>query len=357
MKIAMCWTTISGYMAACWRALALRPEIEMSIVGFQADAAIAAFSDDLVRGLGARLLTPTEWEDEALVGSLVAEMNPDVVVIPGWTYKAYRRLVENPRLSRAKFIMTMDTPYRRTLRQVLGRYRISRLLSRVDRVIVTGERSWQLARVLGIDEARIRRGLYGVDYARFAPLIDARRAQPGGWPRRFLYAGRYHPEKGVDVLLAAYRAYRSQVSDPWPLTCCGSGPLASTIDAEAGVTNLGFVQPTDQPPVLASHGVFVLASRFDPWPLVVAEAGAAGLPVIHTEACGSAVELVRPYFNGLGVATEDVASLTAALRWCHEHHDKLPEMGARAQPLAAAYSAEAWADRWVRMFQELCDAG
>ena len=59
-------------------------------------------------------------------------------------------------------------------------------------------------------------------------------------------------------------------------------------------TDRGFVQPADQAAIWAEHGAFALASRYDPWPLVIVEACAAGLPVIHSEACGSAVELVRP---------------------------------------------------------------
>ena len=107
------------------------------------------------------------------------------------------------------------------------------------------------------------------------------------------------------------------------------------------------------PDVLATHGVFVVASRFDPWPLAIVEACASGMPVLHSETCGSAVELVRPYFNGLGVATENAGELARAMRWCHEHYDALPEMGARGQPLAAAYSAQMWVVRWMRMFEEL----
>ena len=85
--------------------------------------------------------------------------------------------------------------------------------------------------------------------------------------------------------------------------------MNDVISAEPGVTNMGFVQPSKQPEIFASHGVFILPSRYDPWPLVIVEACASGLPVVHTEACGSAVELVRPYFNGVSVTTDDAASL------------------------------------------------
>jgi glycosyltransferase involved in cell wall biosynthesis len=70
------------------------------------------------------------------------------------------------------------------------------------------------------------------------------------------------------------------------------------------------------------------------------------LPVICTEACGSAVELIRPYYNGIPVATGDPDSLASAMRWMHDHSDRLPQMGRRGTELAAAYSAQAWAQRW-----------
>jgi glycosyltransferase involved in cell wall biosynthesis len=356
VNVVICWTHISGYMAACWRAISSRADLKLAVIGFKSHNVKGhdiQFQDEIVRGLNVRLLAPDEIADAALVKALVVRHAPDVVVVPGWVHASYKSLVAAPELARARFVMTMDTPYRGTWRQRLGRFRIAGYLKRFDRVVVPGERAWQLARFLGVPEEKVRRGQYGIDLPTFAPLLAQRRAQPGGWPRKFLFTGRYHPEKGIDVLLAAYRAYRNSVSDPWGLTCCGTGPMNDDVSRAEGVTNMGFVQPGDMPAVIASHGVFVVASRFDPWPLAIVEACASGMPVIHSEVCGSAVELVRPYFNGLGVATENVEELAGAMRWCHAHYDALPEMGARGQPLAAAYSADLWAERWMTMFQEL----
>jgi glycosyltransferase involved in cell wall biosynthesis len=360
VKVVICWTHISGYMAACWRALASRGEVDFRVIGFKSNVSglDIKFQDDVVAGLDVRLMSPDEIDDPDFVRAQVVQHDPDIVVLPGWAYRSFRKLVEAPELRRARFVMTMDTPYQGSLRQTLGRYKIAGYLGHIDRVIVPGERAWQLARYLGVSEEKIRRGQYGVDYTTLAPLIEQRRSQPGGWPRRFLFTGRYTEEKGLDILLRAYRAYRDSVNDPWALTCCGTGNLESLFgDAPPGVNNMGFVQPSQLPHVMVDHGTFVLPSRFDPWPLVIVESCAAGLPVIHSDACGSAVELVRPYFNGIGVATGNVDALVSAMRWCHENHEKLPDMGARGQALAAAYSAEAWATRWTRMFQELSDAG
>jgi glycosyltransferase involved in cell wall biosynthesis len=65
--------------------------------------------------------------------------------------------------------------------------------------------------------------------------------------------------------------------------------------------------------------------------------------------------LVRPYFNGVTVATGDAGALADALHWIHEHHDRLPEMGQHAQQMAAAYSAQAWAQRWVSLARDLAE--
>jgi glycosyltransferase involved in cell wall biosynthesis len=353
MRVFFCWTHISGYMAACWRALAARPGVEVDVLAFRSGDKAANFRDDVVAGLNVRLLEERERGDASLIRSIVVNAKPDVLVLPGWAYEPYRALAFEPALENAKRVMTMDTPYRGTMRQRLGRFKMAPYFGRLDRVVVPGERAWQLARVLGFDETKIRRGMYGVDYAGFAPLHERRANQPGGWPRRFLFTGRYAEEKGVDVLLAAYAQYRKSVADPWPLTCCGMGDMKGALAGREGVEDLGFVQPADMHAVSARSGVFVLASRYDPWPLVIVESSAAGLPILCTEACGSAVELVRGAYSGWLVATGDVAGLAGGLALAHASYNDLPLMGRRAQHLAEAYSAQAFAQRWGQMLKEL----
>jgi glycosyltransferase involved in cell wall biosynthesis len=160
-------------------------------------------------------------------------------------------------------------------------------------------------------------------------------------------------DKAIDVLLEAYSEYRRAAPDPWPLSCCGAGPYGEMIRSAPGVEDLGFVQPGDLPRVFADHGVFVLASRHEPWGLVLAEAAGAGLPLVCTEACGAGPDVVRSMWNGITVATDDPGRLAAALRWCHDHYAILPTMGERGQPLAAFYSSQAWADRMINYIDEL----
>lgn len=345
MRVVILWRGISGYMASCWRALARRDGVELFVLAW-ASSGNAPFEGEVMAGIPHRLLTANERADADLVELLVEERKPDAVVICGWSDRAYVRLRHRWAGRTVRFAMNTDTPWLGTAKQYVNLYRRGRLVRSMDLVFVAGERAWQYARRFGVPERNIIRGCYGIDYDALAPALAMRLARPEGWPRRFLYVGRYVSDKGIDVLVEGYRRYRAQAADPWPLDCCGSGPKASLLRDVAGVRDLGFVQPREQPRVFSEHGAFVLASRFDPWPLVLVEASAAGLPAVCSEACGSAVELQRSNETGFRVASEDPEALAEGLRRCAARIDDLPEMGKRLQVVASNYSADAWARHW-----------
>lgn len=351
MRIVFCWSMVSGYMAACWRELARRRGVSLHVIAHRAGGA-AGFRDDVLEGIDHTYLQESAQDDCRAVARMVADEEPDVVAITGWWLKAYRRLMSNPRFARVKFVMGVDSPWRHEL-QFLTRVRYWPSFGHVDHFMVAGERSWQYVRRLGARPDRISRGMYGVDVETWT---DAwRRRQSGPWPRRFLFAGRYAREKAIDILIESYRRYRDEVDDPWPLTCCGQGDLAGLLRGAPGVEDAGFVQPGAMGGQLARAGVFVIPSRFDPWPLALVEAAAAGLPIICTDACGSAVENVRPFHNGFVVPVDSVRALCDAMVAMHERERELPEWGRRSHEFASAYSVERWADRWCAVFDRLID--
>jgi glycosyltransferase involved in cell wall biosynthesis len=349
-RVVFCWTGISGYLSASWRALAQRSEIDLHVVTFGGLAA-TDFDQELMGDLSCRLLDETERENTALIHDEVARQSPDVVVIAGWFHRPYRQLAYAHRLQDTRFVMGMDTPWRGTWKQRLAPWLLWRYMRQMDHVVVTGERCWQYARRLGVPAKKITRGVYGVDYDTLSGI--SRDGADPKWPRRFLFVGRFEEEKGVDLLVEAYRRYRERVEDPWPLTCCGKGPLGDLLDRTPGIENRGFVQPGDMMEEWARSGVFVLPSRFDPWPLALVEAAASGLPIVCSDACGSAVEVVRNGYNGLRVPDEDPGALAQAFAQIQRRYDELPEWGRRAQRFAAPHSAERWAKRWVRLLRKV----
>ncbi len=175
-------------------------------------------------------------------------------------------------------------------------------------------------------------------------------SQPGLAPARpettFLFVGRRAPGKGVDELLAAWRA-------------SGLGSQAARlvlvgVEPELGPEDAAVAHPPADPGAVrnfyAAADVLVVpsvptATFREPWGLVVNEAMHQGLPIITTDAVGAAAGgLVRHERNGLVVPAGDGDALAAALRRLHEDGALRQRMGVQGRRDVAAFSFDAWAD-------------
>ena len=187
---------------------------------------------------------------------------------------------------------------------------------------------------------RILWGLYTCDHPAFASIAASR---SGDLPERFLFTGRLVPEKGVDVLAAAYAAYCESSVEPWPLLVCGSGPLATAFRGVPHVEHLGFVQPGDIGSVYARAGCLVLPSRFEPWGVAIHEATSAGLPVICSSACGASSRLVLDGFNGAVVSAGDSGELAGALARIADPSTDRAALSRHSAALSRQYTPQRWA--------------
>lgn len=347
MTIAFFWTGTTGYMAACWRALAAEPGVRLKLfVEVKRGGDTAYRHGDVLSGLDAEVRFDDEPLDRQALREKVAALAPDVMVVLGWRSELCRAAATDPAFAAIPKLFAFDMTFAFKLRKLLAPLVLRPYLRRFAGAVVPSARSAFYARYLGFRASKVSRGLIGLDTTLFAQARE-KRLRLVSYPRQFLYVGRYTREKRIDVLLEAYRRYRGRVQKPWGLTCCGMGPEAALLKGAAGVTDEGFVQPGDMPALYARHGAFVMASEYDPWPLVVAEAAASGLPVVCTQACGSHVDFVRNFANGRVCPTNDAEALSDALVWIHSRSSELASRGAQGVELAAPFSKEAWAQQWV----------
>lgn len=355
LRVVFCWSEISGYMAHSWRLLSEDPDIDLHVVAF-GDSNKTEFSHELMAGISWTALSGSARSDDELIFETVAGRKPDVVLVSGWSNIAYDKLIFSRRLMKSAFAMTIDTQWLGNTKQLLAPLVLRRYVKRLAGIICPGERSYQFARRMGFAERQIHRGLFSVDF-RGLSALHQKRMQRGPWPRSFVYVGRYAPEKGIDVLIEGYSRYRRKVTDPWPLFCCGMGPLKSLLSNRAGVRDYGFVQPVDLPNVLLQSGALILASHTEPWGLAILEGCASGLPVIATNACGAVPELVRDHYNGMTIATGSSRDLAEAMLWAHHEGDRLAELGRNSLALASPYSGDEWLRHWKAMLARIATAG
>lgn len=172
-----------------------------------------------------------------------------------------------------------------------------------------------------------------------APVPRPRRLAPF----QAAFVGRDAPEKGLDVLLDAWRQAEM---DAAALVLVGVERASGTA---AGVHPAGVRPPEEVRNFLAGSDVLVLpsvrtATFREPWGLAANEAMHRALPVIaSTEVGAVAGGLVRHEANGLVVPAGDAAALARAIARLRADAELRTRLGAQAARDVASYTPEAWA--------------
>ena len=131
--------------------------------------------------------------------------------------------------------------------------------------------------------------------------------------RAVLFVGRLDHQKGIDVLLEAIERLGGRGLQ---FFLAGDGPQRRMAEAfaaahpELGVHLLGFV--SDLRETFGAADLFVLPSRWEGWPLALAEAMAAGLPCIGANSPGIR-DIIEDGKNGLLVPAKNPAVLAEAI--------------------------------------------
>ncbi len=108
------------------------------------------------------------------------------------------------------------------------------------------------------------------------------RPDPPSTSNTILYVGRLSSEKGVDVLVDAWR----DATSPFELVIAGDGPLLQDLrrHESQNVTCIGSVAPSEAQRLMLTARAVVVPSVWDePFGLTVVEALAAGAPVVASD--------------------------------------------------------------------------
>ena len=202
-------------------------------------------------------------------------------------------------------------------------------------------------RILGIKPERIRTIHSGVPEAFFG-ATPAARSKP-----YVLFVGTIEPRKNVDVLLDAWHLLRRDVREQFDLIIAGpegwaaERTVARLRSGIPGIEYLGYVPENELPGLTAGATAFVYPSLYEGFGFPVAQALAAGVPVITSN------NSCLPEVAGDGAVYVDPRSATALANaiervlTCPSLRDQLAN-AARAQ--AQQYRWEVCARRSLEFF-------
>ncbi len=147
----------------------------------------------------------------------------------------------------------------------------------------------------------------------------------------FVYVGRLSYDKGVHLLLDAFKEYHHE-NPKSRLTVIGDGMLKSQLDSsndDGAINWLGVIEHDKIPLVLQKMDAFVIPQNIGGLGLSVMEAMACGLPVITT-AIGETKRLLRAD-EGILVAPNSVTAVVEGMRTLGESKKMRESMGVRCR--------------------------
>jgi glycosyltransferase involved in cell wall biosynthesis len=304
------------------------------------------------------------------IAAIFNEFRPEVVVVPGWGYRgALLSLLWCVRHRVPAIVMSESTAWDET-RSPFKEWIKSLIVSNFSAALVGGTPHKAYLEKLGFPEHRIFLGYDAVDNSFFSEgvgkSIEARESGDGGQEITsrpyFLASARFIEKKNLPRLIRAFASYRGKFTpstteprfpitdSPWDLVLLGDGelrPILERLRSDLGLEDSlqmpGFKQYAELPLYYSGAGAFIHASTTEQWGLVVNEAMASGLPVLVSQRCGCASDLVEEGGNGWTFDPTDEGRLAELMLKISSGKDEREAMGLRSRRIIGAWSPERFA--------------
>lgn len=270
-----------------------------------------------------------EWRKGGRLIEYLKANNVRAVIMFGYRYISYRRTIRYCHHSGIPLFVNNDSNIQNDRHMSAAkRWLKARVygswIRHVSGVMPMGEYGERFFIRYGANPQRLYRVPYTPDYDSFAERDESRLQQfrqkfgLSAGRKYFLYSGRLAAVKRVDLLIKAFGAISAE-RPGWDLVVAGDGPLGDELrqrvpeSIRRRVIWTGFLEQDELKSAYHASDVLVLPSDFEPWAVVVQEAMAAGLPVVASDAVGSAHELIADGFSGRIFRAGDVGALQGAL--------------------------------------------
>jgi glycosyltransferase involved in cell wall biosynthesis len=313
------------------------------------------------------------------INYLLDEIQPQVVMIPGWADTAALAALQWCLHARRPAVMMSESTAWDETRKSWKEFIKGNIVSLAAAGFAGGTAHVDYLEQLGLTRERIFLGYDAVDnfyFEKKAAEIRKLKVENSKQCRLsekyFLASNRFIEKKNLPRMIEAYAQYRKKFEGmsrevqavstphylrseerklPWDLVLLGDGALRQELEAKAsdlGVSHWvhmpGFKQYPELPTYYANAGAFIHASTTEQWGLVVNEAMASGLPVLVSQRCGCTQDLVQDGVNGFTFDPYDTEEMAIRMfQFSNFPPLKLSEMGAASQRIIANWGPERFA--------------
>ena len=347
----------SPYQRDLFWALSQRPEINLTIYYLERSAPDSPWPKEELRSY--EQILPGFWVAPGGSRFHVVTRHPhlaqhEFIVLNTLTSSLSQWWLRRPRSRQKLFFWAEALRHQSSHPRQLIQGALTRGLSRVDAIVGIGS-----AAAESYSERFPSTPVFNVPYhCDLAPFFSSPTTFAGVQEEvRFLFCGQLIARKGVDILLQAFdRLVRDGLRVRLELVG-RRGELDTKLTAISPaardlVSYGGFQDPKRLYEAYSRNHVFILASRYDGWGVVVNQALGAGLPVICSTTVGAGRDLVEPGSNGFQVEPNDVDALATAMGRFAQDPILAVRFGAASRARANLFTPERGAEKWIKVFTQ-----
>ena len=304
---------------------------------------------------------------QRIIGILnaIKQFKPDVVNLTGYYDVASWSVLFYCKLNGIKTILSNESTANDHARNGIKEFIKGLIIKQFDGYFNFGTLSENYIISLGINSQRMLVKRNCVDnkalkeiYLKHIPNRTQNQEALNIAPNNFIFVGRLIDYKNLFLFIEAFHAAQLNSNEKWGVIILGDGELKSDLQhhvSENNIQNINFqngVSWQQVPEYLALSNVLVLPSYSEPWGLVVNEAMACGLPVIVSEKCGCAIDLVKNGENGFTFEPNNSELLIDILLKFMNKEVNSVKMGMISEQIITDYSPQNVASEMYRGFQK-----
>ena len=283
----------------------------------------------------------------------VTRYNPDAVMLIGYNYLSFYRLIFQWNTKKAPLIFRGDSHIlkrRKSWKENIRHKIISLIYSRFSACLYAGKANFDYFTYHGLKPNQLYFAPHAIDNSRFIEAASTARVEAANWKQELgipdrhqviLFAGKFNLKKRPLDLLQAYK--KANIEDV-SLLFVGGGELETELKKQAlGNPNIFFAPFQNQqkmPRTYAIADLFVLPSygHGETWGLAVNEAMCLSLPIIVSSHVGCGRDLVHKHQNGLIFEAGNIDSLAESLQVAFSDSERLKQWGHKSREIIDNYS-------------------
>jgi glycosyltransferase involved in cell wall biosynthesis len=178
-----------------------------------------------------------------------------------------------------------------------------------------------------------------------------------------VFLGRLSAEKGLNILITAFKTLQSLTTDTLPLKIIGDGPLRKYVEEKIraekihNIESMGRKSLNECMQLLRGARFMVMPSIwYEGFPMAISEAFACGKPVIASR-LGAMTELIENGKTGLLFEAGNPEDLASKIEWMIENESACIEMGKNARRVFdEKYTAEKNYKMLMRIYDTVLSA-